>query len=339
MLAAGFLGIDIGYYLHLGVGQWKLIWNQRPIDEVIADEATDPDIRYQLLLAKQIRAYAIDTLGLEGSDNYTTYCEIGDRPVVWVLSVAPADALEPHRWSYPVIGSAPYRGFFVRSRGEAELDKFEQRGYDTHLRGVSAFSTIGWFRDPILTPMLKYRAIDLADVLIHELLHASIWIEGDADFNESLATFVGREGAKRWALEFLEGGADSLAARDDLRKDRVAYGDLLHGLATRLDSVYSLDVSREEKLAAKAHQIETTRKISGKRAWLTKGYDTPEDWTINNATLALFRTYNKETDIFERVLLATGELRQAIAVFEMCEEELEPEAFLERWLEQNASSK
>ena len=115
----------------------------------------------------------------------------------------------------------------MRSRGEAELDKFEQRGYDTHLRGVSAFSTIGWFRDPILTPMLKYRAIDLAEVLIHELLHASIWSVGDADFNESLATFVGREGAKRWALEFLEGGADSLAARDDLRKDRVAYGDLL----------------------------------------------------------------------------------------------------------------
>ncbi|HAA74268.1 TPA: hypothetical protein DCE37_04010, partial [Candidatus Latescibacteria bacterium] len=103
-LLVGLFGIDFGYYVHLGGGQWHLIWNQVPVSEVIADEEADPFVRERLKLAEQIKSYAIDSLGLEGSDNYTTYNDIGDGPAVWALTAASKDRLEPHRWSYPVIG-------------------------------------------------------------------------------------------------------------------------------------------------------------------------------------------------------------------------------------------
>jgi predicted aminopeptidase len=339
-LFAGPFGIDVGYYLHLGSGQWHLIWNQVPIKEIVQDADTDPFVRDRLILAGQIRSYAIDALGLEGSDNYTTYCDVGGGPVIWALTASPQTKIEPHRWSYPVIGSAPYRGFFDRARAEQEESKFRARGYDTYLRGVSAFSTLGWFRDPLLTSMLRYDTIDLADLLIHELLHATIWIEGDADFNESLATFVGRAGARAWAMDELAHGADSLAARSRAQSDRQVYSNLMRELSTRLDSLYSQKLPKETVLLRKSEEITRLRERAALVSWQTKGYGDPDKWRVNNATLALHRTYNRETDVFDRVLEVTGNLRAAIKVFESCEDQRDPEAYLERWLEKrNTSSK
>lgn len=334
---AGPFGIDYGYYLHLGTGQWQLIWNQVPIEDVIEDERTDPVVRERLILSQQIRTYAIEELGLQGSDNYTTYCDIGEGPVVWALTAAPIDDLEPYRWSYPVIGSAPYRGFFDRARAEREEAKFRERGYDTYLRGVSAYSTLGWFRDPLLTTMLRYGAIDLADLLIHEMMHATVWIEDDAQFNESLASFVGREGARQWAIDRLPGGRDSLEARAGVRADRKAYRGLLRDLAAALDTIYASDRGREAMLAAKAAAIAHTRERAKTVAWRTDGYQDPDGWTLNNASLSLFRTYHQETDIFDRVLARTGSLVEALKVFETCEGQKDPERHLEYWLEQNAT--
>jgi predicted aminopeptidase len=334
---AALFGIDAGYYLHLGFGQWHLIWDQQPIADVISSEKTDPHTRDRLRLSEEIRAFAIEKLGLEGSDNYTTFSDIGDGPVVWALTVCEPDKLEPHRWSYPVIGSAPYRGFFDRERGDREQQRFEALGFDTYLRGVSAFSTLGWFRDPLLSSVLKYPALDLADVIIHELTHATIWIEGDADFNESLATFIGREGAKEWMLT-QPGGVDSLATTERRRTDQDTYRQLMHGLATRLDSIYSLDIPRTDKLELKEIVIAAGREESASMLWKTKGYESFGTWRINNATLGLFRTYNRKSDVFDRVLKAAGSVKTALRVFETSEGSRDPEANLERWLEKHAAS-
>lgn len=331
---AGPFGVDLGYYLHLGIGQWRLIWNQVPVSEVIADPDTPPSTRERLRLAGEIRAYAVSEIGLEGSDNYTTFCDIGEGPVVWVLTVAPADRLEPHRWSYPVVGSAPYRGFFDRDRAEKERSRFEERGYDTYLRGVSAFSTLGWFRDPLLSTMLDDPAIDLADLIIHEMTHATVWIEDDADFNESMATFVGRQGARDWVRDHFEAGEDSLRAHDRSSAAADRYRDLMHDLTTRLDKVYAAPGARDEKLAAKAIEIEKTRNLAAAVEW-PDGFRDPSDWTINNASLSLFRTYHRKTDVFDRVLAAAGSLRAAVDVFQTCEGRRDPEAYLEAWLEQH----
>ncbi len=334
---AGPFGIDVGYYLHLGVGQWRLIWDQRPIEDVIADVDTTPRIRERLALAQDIRSFAIDRLGLAGSDNYTTFSDIGEGPVVWALTVCEPDELSPHRWSYPVIGSAPYRGFFDRERGRLEKARYDERGFDTYLRGVSAFSTLGWFRDPLLSSVLQYPPLDLADVIIHELMHATIWIENDADFNEQLASFVGREGARAWMLETVEGGADSLAARSRLKADRDLYRSLMHGLATQLDSLYRSDVSRAQKLLRKSEVIDELRQSAEDAPWQTGRYVDPESWTINNATLGLFRTYNQSSDIFDRVLERSGDLKSALQVFDRCGGEQDPHDVLERWLDENTA--
>jgi predicted aminopeptidase len=339
LLFAGPFGIDVGYYVHLGIGQWNLIWGQRPISDVIKDEATSPNTRSRLLLAEDIRDFAIGNLGLEGSDNYTSLVDVGEGPVVWALTVCEPDKLEPHRWSYPVIGSAPYRGFFNRSRGVREKEKYDEQGYDTYLRGVGAFSTLGWFRDPLLSTMLRYPAQSLADVIIHELTHATIWIEGDADFNESLATFVGRQGAREWVLQAFESGADSLAASEQNQADRNTYRTLMHTLATRLDSVYALDLERAAKIKLKGAAIQHAREVAVDLPWETERYANLESWEINNATLGIFRTYNRKTDIFDRVLEMSGSLKTALGIFEMCEGQKEPEAYLEKWLAKQETSK
>jgi predicted aminopeptidase len=335
----GPFGIDVGYYVHLGFGQWNLIWNQQPISGMISSPKTDPKVRQRLMLAEDIREYAIQELGLEGSDNYTTFSDIGDGPVVWALTVCEPDRLDTHRWSYTVIGSAPYRGFFDQERGIRERERYDSLGFDTFLRGVSAFSTLGWFRDPLLSSMLKYPAIDLADVIIHELTHATIWIEGDADFNESLATFIGHEGARLWAGARFKGGADSLAARSQARRDRIEYRTLMYRLATQLDSTYSQDITRQKKIQLKDAAIAETRTIAAAMDWETESYSDPWSWKVNNATLGLFRTYNRESDVFDRVLAAAGGLKEAVLIFERCEGQRDPEAYLERWLEEQAASK
>jgi predicted aminopeptidase len=309
------------------------------MSEVISASQTNQATRQRLMLAEDIKAYAIQELGLEGSDNYTTFSDIGNGPVVWALTVCEKDRLDPHRWSYPVIGSAPYRGFFDRERGERERKRYDLLGFDTHLRGVSAFSTLGWFRDPLLSSMLNYPAIDLADVIIHELTHATIWIENDADFNESLATFVGREGAKQWARTEFPSGVDSLATRERGRRDRVKYRTLMHSLASRLDSIYSLDILRSDKLALKGLEVARIREDAEIRDWETAHYRDPKSWKINNATLSLFRTYYQKTDVFDRVLEMTGGLKSAMVIFERCEEQKDPEAYLENWLEDQEASK
>lgn len=336
---SGPFGIDIGYYLHLGGGQWRMIWDQVPVKELIADEQADAFVRDRLKLAERVRNFAIDQLGLEGSDNYTTYYDTGDRPVVWALTASPYNSLEPYRWSYPVIGSAPYRGFFDRHRAEREEARFRERGYDTYLRGVGAYSTLGWFRDPLLSSMLRYPAIDLADVLIHELLHATIWIEGDADFNERLATFVGREGAKLWALTEWDAGADSLASRAAAGADRALYHKLFRELAGTLDSLYATNAPESAIREQKQDLIEQTRNKARTTKWHTSAYSEVDSWVLNNARLSLFRTYNEPTDLFDRVLDKAGGLPAAIRVFDGCEDQRDPKAYLEAWLERPETSK
>jgi predicted aminopeptidase len=140
-------------------------------------------------------------------------------------------------------------------------------------------------------------------------------------------------------LETVEGGADSLAARSRLKADRELYRSLMHGLASQLDSLYRSDVSRADKLLLKSEVIDELRQSAEEAPWLTGRYVDPESWTINNATLGLFRTYNQSSDIFDRVLKRSGDLKSALQVFDRCEGEQDPHGVLERWLEENTTPK
>tara|TARA_B100001123_G_scaffold227057_1_gene255491 strand:+ start:1793 stop:2821 length:1029 start_codon:yes stop_codon:yes gene_type:complete len=325
-------GIDLGYYFHLARGQWHLLWNQVPIGRVLSDADLDTRTRERLELVLDIRRFAIDELGMEASDTYTRFCDIGPGPVVWALTLSRDDRLEPFRWSYPIVGSAPYRGFFDRDRGETARARYGADGYDTYLRPVGAYSTLGWFPDPMLSSMLAYSVVDLADTVVHELMHETVWVQDHVDFNETMASFVGREGARLW-LEGRAAGADSLRVARDARADRTKLRELMHDTALQLDSLYATQTERPLKLSRKDSIIAELRGRLGAQSWKTDTFRDFDRWTINNATLAIHRTYDRSSDLFERVHDRLGGNLKRTIEFLRDVDASEPYRHLERWLE------
>lgn len=327
----GLFGIDVGYYVHLARGQWHLLWNQVPVERMLADDDLDARTRERLERVLEIRTFAIEELGLEASDTYTRFCDVGAGPVVWALTISRDDRLEPVHWSYLVVGSAPYRGYFDRARGEAARAEYEADGYDTYLRPVGAFSTLGWFPDPLLSSMLRYPLVDLADTVIHELMHATVWFPDHVDFNETMASFVGREGARIW-LEGRPSGRDSLALAEDIRVDRVRLRQVLREGAEQLDSLYTSSTARPLKLARKDSLIADLRLRLKTQPWRSTGYGDFDRWTINNASLAIHRTYDRKSDLFERVHRRLGRSLKTTIEFLRQVDASEPYAYLEDWL-------
>lgn len=330
------LDLDVAYLWRLARGQVGLMWRAEPIERVLKRKELDAGQREKLELVQAIRAFARDSLKLAVSKQYATYADIGRGPVSWNLVACPKDRLEPLRWTYPVVGTVPYRGYFDREEAEAARDGYAADGYDTYLRPVSAYSTLGWFPDPVLSTMLHYGEADLADVIIHELAHATVWIETDAAFNEGMASFVGEAGALMWLK--IRYGEDAPQVRQvlDERADHAVFRRFLHGVAAQLDSLYATDISFEEKLVAREQVFEEARRDFMRLPLKTDLYGHFPNWTLNNARLSLYRVYQARTDIFERVYEAVGrDLRAAIEIFERCAQARDPVRWLEDYVERS----
>jgi predicted aminopeptidase len=176
----------------------KILKGRRPLDEVINDRRTDEETRHKLLLARQARAFAIHRLGLDAGDSYTSFTQLETDTLAWVLSAAYKDRLESKTWWFPIVGRVPYKGYSSQKGAEEAQSKLEGEGLDTYLRTTSAFSTLGWFADPLLSSLLRYDDVDLVETILHELSHNHLFVPGEVQFNESFATFVGRVGAIRF---------------------------------------------------------------------------------------------------------------------------------------------
>ncbi len=219
-------------------GQLSIIRNARPIAEVLQDSALSVEYREKLLLAGEIRRFAMDSLGLANSDNYTTFYNQKDKPVLWVVTGCKPFFLEAKEWWFPLIGNVTYKGFFDEWKANVEAAKVRGEGYETDIYNPSAWSTLGYFTDPILSNQLKRGPGRLAELIIHELTHATVYLKSNVDFNENLATFIGERGA----TEFLESkyGVDSEQAvryKNFLADDELYNNAMMFG-AQRLDSLY-----------------------------------------------------------------------------------------------------
>ena len=332
-VVVGAVDLELGYFWHLGKGQMSLLWRAKSISRVLKDKNLDPTVRKQLLLVEDLRAFAKDHIGLASSRNYTTYVDIGRGPVSWNLVVCPKDGLTPESWTYPVVGTVPYRGYFKKEQAEAARDHYAQKGFDTYLRPVSAYSTLGWFPDPILSTMLRYDEADLADLIFHELTHATLWIEGDVTFNESLASFVGEAGALMWLQN--KYGKDAPVVQEvlDARADAVVFRTFMQHVATQLDSVYQSDLGTEDKFVQREIVFDKAQETFYNLPLRTQWYDGFPQWKVNNARIALYRVYRARTDVFQRVFESVGEdLPKAIEVFKLCETVSDPAQCLEDWL-------
>jgi predicted aminopeptidase len=190
-------GCAVGFLWHVSVGQLKLLSRRQPVEEVLRQAVLSEEEQDKLRLIMQVRLFAMEQLGLHADDSYTTFVDVGGPYVTYNVSAAPKDALHPYLWWFPIVGRVPYKGYFNQEAALRQAHKLEVRGYDTYVRGVRAYSTLGYFEDPILSSMLAYPDFALIDTIIHELVHRTVWVRGSVSFNESLASFASRSGVAR----------------------------------------------------------------------------------------------------------------------------------------------
>lgn len=291
---------------YLGRGAWeegKILARREPIARLVADKRTDPVVRQKLVLVLAARQYAKDSIHLRTKDSFTTYSKLDHDTLVLVLSAAYRDRLEAYTWWFPIVGRVPYKGFFDFDAARAAAKSFKDDGFDVSLRPSAAFSTLGFFNDPLTSTTLAIDSLDLANTVIHETTHNTFYAPGQAAFNESFASFVGARGA---AAFFRSRGQMDAAARVDAEwEDEKVLGEFWTRLAKSLDSAYAAHPnSREERIAAR-----DTVYLEARRALVSD--ITPQLKTIgpfyaqrvplDNASLLARRVYARNLDLFDQV--------------------------------------
>ncbi|MDE2221177.1 MAG: aminopeptidase [Gammaproteobacteria bacterium] len=305
--AFGLSGCALPYLLQAGHGQWRLLRARTPVDGLIADPSTDAALRARLELAREARAFASRALGLPDNRSYRSYSALGRDYVVWNVVAAPEFSVMPKRWWFPITGSIAYRGYFREASARRYAAALAARGYDTYVGGVSAYSTLGRFADPLIDTMLRYGDLQLAGTIFHELAHQLVYVPGDSEFNEAFAMSVERAGVARW-LESRGRSAELAGYRQRMLQQAALQHILASGraqLAGLYASALPAAAMRARKQALLAATVAAARDYES-RAGLRTGYDAWFDAGLNNAHLASVATYFDCVPGFERLLAAQG---------------------------------
>ena len=278
------------YYGQAANGQFELLRASRPIQSIIADPDTGEALRDRLLLADRIVEFAGTELGLDAGNSYRRYATLDEPFVVWNLFAAPPLSLDGHHWCYPFVGCVPYRGYFDQRAALGAEAGLVRRGYETHVAGVAAYSTLGWFDDPLLSTFIDWSEPRLAELLLHEISHRRVWVTDDAAFNESFAAFAGETGARLW---FRQTGREAefdryVASRQGWRRFRA----LLLATRAQLESGYRKGGAEERRYREKARVLETFRRCYRHHEALLGGgaYDGLVE-AVNNAYLVALGAY------------------------------------------------
>ena len=297
----------VDYYAQSVTGHLGLMYRARPIETVIAAPDIEPHLAARLRTALDIRDFASDALGLPANASYRRYVDLDRRFVVWNVVAAPELSLVPRRWCFLVAGCLSYRGYFSESAAESHAGALEAAGWDVTVAGVRAYSTLGWFADPLLSSMVDLPEYLLAGIVFHELAHQRLYVPGDTEFNESFAVVVERAGVSRW-IEVA--GRPGLSERYRIAAARrAAFLALVHGARRDLEAVYASSRSDAEKRAAKARRVERLRaRYAALRTGWRDGpvYDAWFERRVNNAAIALVSTYDRWVPALESLLARCG---------------------------------
>jgi predicted aminopeptidase len=300
----GFLlaGCQLSYLAKGGYYQAKMLSRQEDIETVVAREETKKTIKSKLILAREVISFIQSDLGLQTKGNYSSFVQLDGPYVTYAVTAAEKYKLEPYLWSFPIVGSVPYKGYFVRADAESEAEELKKKGYDTLVRGVSAYSSLGLIRDPILSSMLNYRDEDFVNLLIHESVHANLYIKSAADFNEQLATFLGDKGTIAFFNSRAEKRQAALQYIADSSADEKLFSAFLTDELKELEKFYSDSANNNESSKIKRIaqiQEKFNKEISGRlKTSMYKHFATEE---LNNAALVSYKTYLMDLTVYEKV--------------------------------------
>jgi predicted aminopeptidase len=322
--ALALAGCSPVYVLRAGYEEARILWRRQPIERVLQRSDLDRETRAKLELTLEVREFARDRLGLRVGGCFASLATVDADQVVHVVLAAERFRLEPVTWWFPVVGRVPYKGFFDEQRAQAAAARLEAEGFDTVVQPSVAFSTLGWFDDPLLSNLLRYDPVTLATVILHELTHTTRYLSGHGAFNESFANFVGYAGAREFFHESRR-RAEALRAHD-LWDDARAFSFFLADFTARLETAYAAGIDEAERtrmLDAGQEQFRGLTLRTGLNADFGAG-------RLNNARILHYRLYYDRLGLFDRLLQHhRGDMAAAIrAALEIADDATDPYAVL-----------
>jgi predicted aminopeptidase len=297
------------FVLRASYEEAKILSRRQPIHRLVDDPRVPEEQRKKLQMVLEVRDFAADSLQLNAGKSYTTFSQLDSDTLALVLSAARQDRFEPYTWWFPIVGRVPYRAFFSERSAERAVENLQRQGYDAYVRPTSAFSTLGWFNDPMVSSLLRFDSTAIANTVIHELFHNTLFIPGQVMFNESLAQFVGSRGAIAF---FCAARPDPglCALSEGAWQDELVFGGFVSALVEELEALYGReDLTREQKLEQRevvfaSAQQRFRDEIQPRFRVLSFGNFARVP--LNNASLISRRIYYKRLDLFEEVFQASG---------------------------------
>ncbi len=297
----------VGYYYQSIHGHFSLLRDSRPISEMLQDKDVDPGLHRKLELILDVRKFATDQLGLPQNDSYRSYASLERKAVVWSVVATPEFSVSPKQWCFPVVGCASYRGYFDRRQAQNYADSLAGDGMDVTVEPVAAYSTLGWFDDPLPSTVIDWPESQLAGLIFHELAHQQLYVAGDSEFNEAFASTVEQIGVERWFR--LRKDAAGLKQWRQRKRRREEFYRILLETRGRLQKLYARPLSDAKMRTNKAAEFDRLRRNYRrlKRQW--HGYAGFDRWfrrDLNNASLASVATYARQVPAFLRLLHRSG---------------------------------
>ena len=295
---------SVSYYAQSINGHLNIVSAGRSVDRLLDEPSRDSDLKEQLKLARDIRQFASEELALPDNDSYRNYVDTGREYAIWSVFAAPELSPGIKTWCFPVAGCVPYRGYFSREAADRYARQIENGGLDVYVGGVPAYSTLGWFDDPLLNTMFRYGETYLAGIVFHELAHQRVYVADDAEFNEAFAVAVEQAGTLAWLKS--RGETAKLRHAYSARKRNQDFLRLVADARRTLAAVYASRATDRQKRMAKALEIGRLRaryrQMKNNRWNGYGGYDQWFNEPINNAKLATIAVYNDLAPAFERLL-------------------------------------
>lgn len=294
---------NLPYYAQAVDGHFNVLRRSQPISAIIAHPDTDPKLKHSLSKIVQLREFASRELKLPDNLSYTNYADLEQPYVVWNVFASPELSLKLKEWCFVQVGCVNYRGFFSQAKAEHYAEVLRNEGYDVYVGGIRAYSTLGWFSDPVLNTFIGYSEMNLARLIFHELAHQVVYVPGDSVFNESFATAVEHEGVRRW---FESNGTVFQQAVLNARQEREAiFTNLVLKHRKRLQELFHSDISNTEKRIQKTHIFEELHeeflRLKADKAEFSS-YDQWFAQPLNNALLATVSIYTQLLPAFQAIL-------------------------------------
>ena len=329
------------YLSRLGWHQSSITFHSVPVEEILENQGVNPNAKEKIRFIQDVKRYGEEKLGLTKTKSYSKYFEVKDA-VLHVITASERDCLRLYRWDFPIVGKVTYKSFFTKEDVLKEKRFLETKGYDTFIQRAGAYSTLGWLKDPIFSSMLRWDEATLANLILHEMTHSTIYFKGQTDLNEQIATFVGNRGAVEFLTERYGNGSKEMVEAVRCQEDDVAFSRWIDQACQQLSNFYSEKISRDEKLRGREELFHRLKEDFEQTmaSFKTESYRNLAKIDFNNAVLLAYRRYLHRLEKLQSVYRYQGDdLRRTIGFLkEIQGSREEASSYLDRWMKEKGIS-